>query len=90
MEQERKLKEYDCVELIADRQRYGKAGVYKGMQGWICHEVCVEGHALVEFPLYAEAGIIAAIDVATEDLQRIPDWNAWVNERIKAEHQKRS
>ena len=85
---ETNFKEYDCVELLTDREQYGKAGVYKSMQGWICHEVCVEGYALVEFPLYGEAGIVATIDVATKDLQKIPDWNAWVNERIKAEHEK--
>ena len=57
------------------------------MQGWICYEKCVERYSLVEFPLYGEAGIIATIDVLDKDLKIIPDWDAWINERIKAEHE---
>ena len=34
--QKTELKEYDSVELIADKKRYAEHGVYKGMQGWIC------------------------------------------------------
>ena len=83
------LKEYDSVELIVDRECYAKDGVYKGMQGWICYEKCVEGYSLVEFPLYGEAGIIATIDVLDKDLKIIPDWNARINERIKAEHEEK-
>ena len=47
----------------------------------------VGGYSLVEFPLYGEAGIIATIDVLDKDLKIIPDWNARINERIKAEHE---
>lgn len=81
------MKEYDCVELLVEKQAYAKDGVHKGMQGWICYEKCVKGYSLVEFPLYGEAGIIAIIDVRDEDLKLIPDWNARVNERIRAEYE---
>lgn len=81
------MKEYDCVELLVEKQAYAKDGVHKGMQGWICYEKCVKGYSLVEFPLYGEAGIIATIDVRDEDLKLIPDWNASVNERIRAEYE---
>ena len=81
------MKEYDCVELLVEKQAYAKEGVHKGMQGWICYEKCVKGYSLVEFPLYGEAGIIAIIDVRDEDLKLIPDWNARVNERIRAEYE---
>lgn len=37
MKNNTELKEFDCVERIADRARYRKEGVYKGMQGWICY-----------------------------------------------------
>lgn len=81
------MKEYDSVELLVEKDRYAKCGVHKGMQGWICYEKCVKGYSLVEFLLYGEAGIIATIDVLDEDLKVIPDWNARINERIKAEHE---
>ena len=81
------MKEYDSVELLVEKEKYAKHGVHKGMQGWICYEKCVKGYSLVEFPLYGEAGIIATIDILDEDLKVIPDWNARVNERIKAKHE---
>lgn len=81
------MKEYDCVELLVEKQAYAKDGVHKGMQGWICYEKCVKGYSLVEFPLYGEAGIIATIDVRDEDLKLIPDWNGHINERIRAEYE---
>lgn len=84
------MKEYDSVELIADRESYAKHGIYKGMQGWICYDKKVCGHSLVEFPLYGEAGIIDTIPVKDEDLKLIDDWNARINERIKAEHEEKS
>ena len=83
------MKEMDCVEVIVEKEKYAKHGVHKGMQGWICCEKCVEGYSLVEFPLYGEAGIIATIDVLDKDLKMIPDWNARINERMKAEHEKK-
>ncbi len=84
------MKEYDSVELLVEREEYAKYGVHKGMQGWICYEKCVPGYALVEFPLYGEAGIIDTISVRDEDLKVISDWNARINERIKAEHEGKS
>ena len=82
------LKEYDSVELITDRERYAKDGVYKGMQGWICYEKCVEGFSLVNFPCYGDHPDIATISVRDEDLRIITKAEAddWVNDRIKAEH----
>lgn len=81
------MKEYDSVELLVEKETYAKYGVHKGMQGWICYEKCVEGYSLVEFPLYGEAGTVATIDVRDDDLKTIADWNARINERIKAEHE---
>ena len=83
-----KLEEYDCVELINDKERYAKDGVYKGMQGWICYEKCVEGFSLVNFPCYGDHQDIATISVCDEDLRVITKAEAddWINERLKAEH----
>ena len=81
------MKEMDCIEVIVEKEKYAADGVHKGMQGWICYEKCVTGYSLVEFPLYGEAGIIATIDVRDDDLKVISDWNARINERIKAEHE---
>lgn len=82
------MKEYDSVEIIVEKERYTKHGVHKGMQGWICFEKSVEGYSLVNFPQYGDHPDIATISVKDEDLTVIPDWNAWVNERIRAKFEK--
>ena len=66
-----KLKEYDSVELLVDRDRYAKHGVYKGMQGWICFAKEIEGFSLVNFPCYGDHPDIATISVRDEDLRII-------------------
>ena len=83
------LKEYDCVELITDRECYAKDGVYKGMQGWICFAKEVAGFSLVNFPCYGNHPDIATISVRDEDLRIITKDEAddWINDRIKAEHE---
>lgn len=83
-----KLKEYDCVELITDRASYAKNGVYKGMQGWICFEKCVDGYSLVNFPCVGDRPDIATISVRDEDLRLITKGEAddWRNDKMKAEH----
>lgn len=83
------LKEYDCVELIADRDRYARHGVYKGMQGWICFAKEVEGFSLVNFPCYGDHPDIATISVRDEDLRIITKDEAddWINDRLKTEHE---
>ena len=80
------MKEYDCVELITDRECYAKVGVYKGMQGWICYEKCVEGYSLVNFPCYGDRPDIATISVRDEDLLVILEGDDQINERIQTEH----
>lgn len=86
-----KLKEYDCVELLVDRGRYTKHGVYKGMQGWICFAKEVEGFSLVNFPCYGDDPDIATISVRDEDLRKITKEEAddWINNRIKAEREEK-
>lgn len=83
------MKEYDSVELLTEKECYAKYGVHKGMQGWICYPKTVKGYAMVEFPLYGEAGVLATLDVRDEDLKIIPDWNAKINERIQAEYKRK-
>ena len=81
------LKEYDCVELLVEKERYAKDGVHKGMQGWICYEKCVDGFSLVNFPCYGDHPDIATISVRDEDLRIITEGDDWINERIKAEYE---
>ena len=78
------MKEYDCVELITDRECYAKDGVYKGMQGWICLDDCADGYWLVNFPQCGNNDDIATLGVREEDIKVIPVMNAFVNEQIKA------
>ena len=84
-----KLKEYDSVELLVDRDRYAKDGVYKGMQGWVCFAKEIEGFSLVNFPCYGDHSNIATISVHDEDLRVIAkdESDDWINDRLKAEHE---
>lgn len=43
------MKEYDRVKLLAEKDRYAKEGVHKGMTGWICDPNKVNGTWLVCF-----------------------------------------
>ena len=79
------MKMMDCVEVIAEKEKYVKDGVHKGMQGWICLENNSNGTWLVNFPQYGEKGDIAEISINEKDLKLIPKMDARVNEKIKAE-----
>ncbi len=79
------MKMMDCVEVIAEKEKYVKDGVHKGMQGWICLESNSNGTWLVNFPQYGEKEDIAEISINEKDLKLIPKMDARVNEKIKAE-----
>ncbi len=81
------MKEMDCVEIIIDKKKYKNEGVYKGMQGWICHNECAEGYWLVNFPQYGDKPDIATISIHQDDMVVISKMDAQVNEHIKAEHE---
>lgn len=78
------MKEMDCVEVTVEKKKYVKEGVHQGMQGWICHAECIDGHWLVNFPQCGGKDDIAEIPIKEEDLKVIPAMNASVNEQIKA------
>lgn len=77
------MKELDCVELIVEKEKYVRDGVYKGMNGWICDPRCIQGYWLVNFPQCGEKDDIAEIPVKEEDLKLLPAMDATVNEQIK-------
>ena len=79
------MKMMDCVEVIAEKEKYVKDGVHKGMQGWICLENNSNGTWLVNFPQYGEKEDVAEISINEKDLKLIPKMDARVNEKIKAE-----
>ena len=80
------MKEMDCVELVVEKDKYAKFGAHKGMQGWVCSDICVDGHWLVNFPRYGEQNDIAEIDIKEEDLQLLPNgMDAKRNEEILAQ-----
>ena len=43
------MKEYDIVEVIVEKEKYAKQGVYKGMQGTILDPRNIDGQWLVFF-----------------------------------------
>lgn len=81
------MKEFDCVELITEKGRYMREGVHKGMQGWICFDECSDGYWLVSFPQYGAKKDIATISVKEDDLKVIPQMDARINEKIKAQYE---
>lgn len=82
------MKEMDCVEVVAEKDRYAKEGVHKGMQGWICDSRKIDESWLVNFPQYGEKDDIATLDIKEEDLKLVPIMNAAVNEDIKAQFER--
>ena len=84
------MKEMDCVEVIAEKEKYAMDGVHKGMHGWICMEEKLDGCWLVNFPQYGENPDIATIGIREEDLKKIPIMYAIRNEEIKAEFDKKA
>ena len=79
------MKMMDCVELIAEKDKYTKHGVHQGMQGWICLDDYSNGTWLVNFPQCGEKDDIAEVSVNEADLKIIPVMDASVNEKIKAQ-----
>ena len=76
------MKEIDNVEVIAEKEKYAKYGVHKGMQGWICDDRNINGCWLVNFPQCGEKADIAEIPVKEEDLKLIDIMHAKINEEI--------
>lgn len=77
------MNEFDCVEVIIEKEKYIREGVHKGMQGWICFEQRTPGYWLVNFPQYGDKDDIATISIKEEDLTVIPVMDARINEQIK-------
>lgn len=84
------MKEFDCVEVIIEKERYVREGVHIGMQGWICFDECSDGYWLVNFPQYGSKRDIATISVKEEDLTVISKMDARINEQIKAQFESQS
>ncbi|MDR3263557.1 MAG: hypothetical protein LBT30_04535 [Clostridiales bacterium] len=63
------MKEYDRVRLIAEKEKYAKEGVHKGMDGWICDSEKTQGTWLVQFDQYGDLPEIATIAVDESDLE---------------------
>lgn len=79
------MKEFDCVEVIVEKEKYARDGVHKGMQGWICWNESIDTSWLVSFPQYGEKPNIATIGIKEKDLMIISKMDARMNERIKAQ-----
>ena len=78
------MQEMDNVQVIVEKEKYARAGVHKGMFGWICYPKCVEGYWLVNFPQCGDKDDIAEISIKEEDLRIVEVLDAQMNEQIKA------
>ena len=65
------MKEYDRVELIAEKEKYAKEGVHKGMDGWICDPRNINGQWLVCFDNEIIFNEFPIIPILEEDLKVI-------------------
>lgn len=79
------MKEMDTVRVIVEKEKYAKEGVHKGMYGWICHDECVNGYWLVNFPQCYDKPDIATLSIHKEDMEVVSIMHAIENEKIKAE-----
>lgn len=79
------MKEMDPVRVIVEKEKYAKEGVHKGMYGWICHDECVNGYWLVNFPQCYDKPDIATLSIHKEDMEVVSIMHAIENEKIKAE-----
>ena len=78
------MKIMDEVEVIAEKDKYAKHGVHKGMQGVIWDERKINGSWLVLIPQYGTKKDIAEIGIKEEDLKLVPNGiNVKINEKIK-------
>ncbi len=77
------FKEMDCVKVIVEKEKYAKAGVHKGMYGWICDPRTIGGTWLVNFPQCYDRPDIATEAILEEDMIKVPVMYAKVNEEIK-------
>ena len=84
------MKEMDPVRITVEKARYAEEGVHKGMYGWICYDVCVDGYWLVNLPQCGEKEDIATLSVHEDDMEVVPVMYAIENERIKAEWDKKN
>ena len=78
----------DHVEVIAEKERYARDGVHKGMQGWITEPENINGYWLVIFPQCGEKNDIATIPSKEEDRNVVMLLDARINERIKVQFEK--
>ena len=62
------MKEYDCVEVIVEKEKYAREGVHKGMQGTILDPRNIDGQWLVSFDQYGELPESACIPIKQKDL----------------------
>lgn len=62
------MKEYDRVELIAEKEKYAKENVHKGMDGWICDSRNINGQWLVCFDNAEDLTEYPVISIKEEDL----------------------
>ena len=79
------MKEFDCVEIVVEKEKYAKEGVHKGMRGWICHPDVRNGCYLVYFLQLGEKEDIATIPIK-EDMKQIESMDAGINEQMKAQY----
>lgn len=63
------MKIYDLVELVKDKPKYSKAGVFQGMFGAVMSKKAIEGEGQVIFSEFHTGNAVADILVKGDDLK---------------------
>ncbi len=66
-----KFLEYDCVELVVEKEKYAKYGVHKGAKGAVMENYCIDGCYYVIFTDYNTGYDIADLSVHEDDLKLV-------------------
>lgn len=68
------MKEYDCVEVIVEKEKYAREGVHKGMQGTILDPRNIDGQWLVFFADPVTLADTIGIPIKEKDLKVIVEF----------------
>ena len=68
------MKEYDCVEVIGEKEKYAREGVHKGMQGTILDPRNIDGQWLVFFSDPITHADTIGIPIKEKDLKVIVEF----------------
>ena len=65
-----KVKEYDSVELVVEKDKYAKFGIHKGAKGVVAYNKATNNNVLVDFGVITE-DFDGLLSVSVDDIMKI-------------------